>query len=379
MTKIWTNSGDSHFLEPDDLWHSRLPKRLAELCPRSERDDDGEYETVFVDGQIFRRKLPSSALLAFAEMSMRPEGSRDAKARLGDLDKEGVWGEVIFPSLGMWASTFRTPELLKACMRASNEWAIEEIATVSPRYVVTAQVSTLVVEDAVEELQWAAHKGFKAVFLPTTPHPSAPDWHRNDWEPLWAAAEEANMVLAFHIGTDPVDATAANSVTGGAGQVYRGPGGAIMNYAETTFSGQRATMKMVASGALDRHPNLKVLVSEGGATWVPFLGDRLLEGYRQHHMAVRPKLNRNPKEILYSQVYASFQHDESAVQAFEHMGYRNVMFGSDYPHMEGTFGHTQDTLKTLFDGVSDETRLRITQGTFFELFPDVPPVPTESI
>jgi hypothetical protein len=47
--------------------------------------------------------------------------------------------------------------------------------------------------------------------------------------------------------------------------------------------------------------------------------------------------------------------------------------------MEGTFGHTQDTLKTLFDGVSDETRLRITQGAFFELFPDVPPVPAESI
>lgn len=183
------------------------------------------------------------------------------------------------------------------------------------------------------------------------------------------------MVLAFHIGTDPVDPTVGNSVTGGAGLVYRGPGGAIMNYAETTFSGQRAAMKMVASGALDRHPNLKVLISEGGATWVPFLGDRLLEGYRQHHMAVQPKLTRSPKEILYSQVYASFQHDETAVLAFEHMGYRNVMFGSDYPHMEGTFGHTQDTLKTLFDGVSDETRLRITQGAFFELFPDVPPAP----
>jgi predicted TIM-barrel fold metal-dependent hydrolase len=379
MTKIWTNSGDSHFLEPDDLWQSRLPKRLAELCPRSEKDPDGEYETVFVDGQIFRRKLPSSAMVAFGELGSKPQGVRDARARLGDLDQEGVWGEVIFPSLGMWASSFRTPELLGACMRASNEWALEEIAAVSPRYVVTAQVSTLVVNDAVDELQWAAGKGFKAVFLPTTPHPSAPDWHRDDWEPLWAAAEEAGMVLTFHIGTDPVPVEAGNSVTGGAGQVYRGPGGAIMNYAETTFSGQRATMKLVASGALDRHPNLKVLISEGGATWVPFLGDRLLEGYRQHHMAVRPKLSRSPKEILYSQVYASFQHDETAVAAFDHMGYRNVMFGSDYPHMEGTFGHTQDTLKTLFDGVSDETRLRITQGAFFELFPDVPPVPAESI
>ena len=54
-----------------------------------------------VNGQIFRRKLPSSAVVAFAELSSRPQGTRDAKARLGDLDNEGVWGEVIFPSLGM--------------------------------------------------------------------------------------------------------------------------------------------------------------------------------------------------------------------------------------------------------------------------------------
>ena len=372
MPKIWTNSGDSHFLEPADLWESRLPKRLADLTPKAEKDPDGEYETVRVDGQAFRRKLPTSAAVKFLEDSRKAEGIRDARLRLGDLDHEGVWGEVIFPSLGMWASTFRTPELLKACMRASNEWALEELVSVSDRYVVTAQVSTLNVADAVSELEWAAGQGFKSVFLPTTPHPSAPDWHRDDWEPFWAAAEQAGMVLAIHIGTDPVDLS-QNKV----GVTYRGPGGAVMNYTETTFSGQRAAMKLVASGALDRHPGLKVLISEGGATWIPFLGDRMREGYRQHHMAVRPKLSRDPKDILMTQVYASFQHDESAVAAFDAMGYRNVMFGSDYPHMEGTYGHTQDTLKTLFDGVSEETRLRITQGAFFELFPHVPPVPAD--
>src|SRR3982074_2967119 len=153
MSMIWTNSGDSHFLEPDDLWQSRLPKALADLTPRAEKDPDGEYETVSVDGQIFRRKLPSSAIAALIEESNNAHGIPDAKARLGDLDKEGVWGEVIFPSLGMWGSTFRTPELLKACMRASNEWALEDIVAVSPRYVVTAQVSTLAVDDAVSDLE----------------------------------------------------------------------------------------------------------------------------------------------------------------------------------------------------------------------------------
>ena len=62
------------------------------------------------------------------------------------------------------------------------------------------------------------------MFLPTTPHPSAPDWHRKEWEPFWAAAEEAGMVLAIHIGTDPVDLEAGKGRR--AGQAYRGPGGA---------------------------------------------------------------------------------------------------------------------------------------------------------
>src|SRR5260370_39123337 len=188
-------------------------------------------------------------------------------------------------------------------MRARNEWSLEEIAAVSDSYVVAAQVSALTVEDAVSELEWAAGQGFGAVFLPTTPHPSGPDWHRDDWEPFWTAAERAGIVLAIHIGTDPVDLS-----QGKVGVMYRGPGGAIMNYTETTFSGQRAAMKLVASGALDRHPELKVLISEGGATWIPFLGARMREGYRPHHAALRPKLTPHPKELLTTHAYASFQH-----------------------------------------------------------------------
>ena len=57
--KIWSNSGDSHFIEPADLWQTSLPAHLAELMPRSEKDADGTHETVFVDGQSFRRRLPT--------------------------------------------------------------------------------------------------------------------------------------------------------------------------------------------------------------------------------------------------------------------------------------------------------------------------------
>jgi hypothetical protein len=109
---------------------------------------------------------------------------------------------------------------------------------------------------------------------------------------------------------------------------------------------------------------------------VPFVADRIEEGYRQHGPYVRPKLSRPPREIVYEQIYTSFQHDKTAILACTAMGYRNIMFGSDYPHLEGTFGHTQKTLHELFDDVDAETTYRITRGTFLELFPTVgePPV-----
>jgi predicted TIM-barrel fold metal-dependent hydrolase len=149
----------------------------------------------------------------------------------------------------------------------------------------------------------------------------------------------------------------------------------VLNYVETTYGGQRAVTQLIACGALDRHPELKVLVSEGGATWGPFIADRMDEGYRQHGAAVRPVLSKLPSEYLYEQVYASFQHDKSAVAACTAMGWHNVMWGSDYPHYEGTFGHTQKTLHELFDDVDPVMRRRMTVGAFQELFPSVPAAP----
>jgi predicted TIM-barrel fold metal-dependent hydrolase len=186
---------------------------------------------------------------------------------------------------------------------------------------------------------------------------------------MWDAFGETGMVIGFHIGTEPHKPDARTGV------YHHGRGGAVLNYVETTYGGQRCVTQLIACGALDRHPEMKVLVSEGGATWGPFIADRMDEGYRQHGAAVRPKLSKQPSQYLYEQVYASFQHDRSAVAAATAMGWRNVMWGSDYPHYEGTYGHTQKTLHELFDDVSPGVRRRITIEAFEDLFPHVPAPP----
>lgn len=368
--KIWANSGDSHFLEPMDVFRDHLPADLAERLPRSEKDEEAGIETVYVDGQQFDRKLPSVARAEFLGTFPRPPGNSDARLRIEDNDGEGVWAEIVYPSMGLWNGMIRDPRLAREAARVANDWSISEIQTVSPRLLPTAEISLLSMDDAAAEIRRVAALGMRGVFLPTRPPASVDLYNRDSWEPVWQAAEETGTVICFHIGTDSVDPEVQDSQV-----VYRGPGGAVLNYVETSFGGMRAAAQMVTSGALDRHPDLRVLVSEGGASWVPFLGDRMNEAYRQHGAAVRPKLSALPKEILYRQVYTSFQHDPSAITALTADGYRNVMWGSDYPHLEGTYGHTQQTLHELFDDQPAEVVERITRGAFAELFPGIPPAP----
>lgn len=379
-SKIWANSGDSHLVEPPNLF-ADLPSDIAERMPKSEKFDG--YEIITVDGQQFRREMmtrsdgkpansdPLAGNTARPEDSSAEElrdriiGANDSQRRLVDCDNEGVWAEVIYPSLGIWAFNIKTPKVASACAQAMNDWAID-FQKQSPRYVCTASVPLVDVADTVAEIKRAAALGFMAIFLPVQPPIGRPDWNDAEWDPMWDAMEQNAMVVAYHIGTEPHDPTKRTGV------YYRGRGGAVLNYNETTFGGQRAVAKMIGAGVFDRNPSLKVLVSEGGATWGPFLADRLDEGYRQHGAGVRPKLKRLPSEYIYENIYASFQHDKSAVKACTAMGWQNVMWGSDYPHFEGTFGHTQETLHELFDGVDEKASHRIRIGAFQELFPAVP-------
>src|ERR1700761_3471277 len=110
--KIWANSGDSHIIEPFDLF-DQLPADIKELMPRSVKDPSGEFETIYIDGQVFRRDLPKPKPDAPKKTGLginarpidseegdfinRALGGNDAEKRIKDLDDEGVWGEGIYP------------------------------------------------------------------------------------------------------------------------------------------------------------------------------------------------------------------------------------------------------------------------------------------
>ncbi|MGE0742530.1 MAG: amidohydrolase family protein [Hyphomonadaceae bacterium] len=346
--KIWVNSADSHVWEPPKLWEENLPNHLKSRGPRVDRREKHDVYIVDNEEVIFMKPDMLDAI--------SPPGMLNLDLRMADLDEQGIWAEVVFASTGLWMTVMKDRELQRESARVWNDWAHADMIKRSDRYLPAAMLSSLSAEDAAEEVKRVAKLGFKALAFPTT-LPAPLEYNAKEWDLVWAVAEEAGMVVTFHVGTGTSELV-----------VTRGPGGALINYWETTVPAQRCVVHMVSSGALDRFPKLKIMTAEAGASWMPALGDRLDEAFRQHARWMHPKLERTPSEILKAQVYSSFQHDETAIPTVVYTDYKNVLWGSDYPHLEGTFPRTQEVLHDLFKDIPDDVRHRVTLGAFEELF-----------
>ena len=178
------------------------------------------------------------------------------------------------------------------------------------------------------------------------------------------------LVLGFHIGTEP------HTPEESTGVYFRGPGGAVLNYVETTYGGQRCTTQLIASGALDRHPDLKVLVSEGGATWGPFLADRMDEAYRQHGFATCRRSCRSCRASTSTAgVRVVPARPVGGAGATRHgLAERDV--GQRLPAPRGHLRpHARRRCTSCSTTSTTRRGRRITVGAFQELFPHVPPAP----
>jgi hypothetical protein len=172
-------------MEPKDLYSKGLPPALAERMPRAVRSADGTSETIYVDGKTFERAIPRIGIKDGRTLTeaLHAPGSEDMLIRRSDLDNEGIWGEVIYPSVGLWNSMITDPVLAREAVRVINDWCVS-VQEESIRHVMPAQISPLHVNDAVDEVQRAAGLGLKAVSLPCGTPDGFPDFNRPYWEPL---------------------------------------------------------------------------------------------------------------------------------------------------------------------------------------------------
>jgi predicted TIM-barrel fold metal-dependent hydrolase len=344
-------SSDTHigpFLEED----------LRPYCPQKYRPDFDDYVREFEAYTEAQRRLypemyedDGTGKLVRRARNRRTEGHHDVHARLRDMNFDGVASEVIFhgsqndepvpfTTLGDPNSPFlfknlppENPELAAVGRHIFNAWLADQCSVEPQRHVGLAQIPIWDVEASVKEIEWAARAGLRGVNFPTA-QPWLPEFNKPVWEPFWAVSADHNMPLTTHIGA-------------GADADYSGPVGRVVALFElVTMWGMRAVPWMVLGGAFERHPNLKLVITEVPGMWWPQYMTQLDSTYRATINAPTGKneglaafCKKLPSEYLKDSLFvgSSFMCHTEAQAAVRDGYYANCMWGSDYPHTEGTF------------------------------------------
>lgn len=348
--KYFVVSADCHANEPATLWHERMDEAYLHRLPRLEEGDDG---ATFQISEGFR-PIKVNKIVFEGEDLERNQAGRTPQERLQDHRRDGIDAELIFPNKGlsMWA----TPDAVfaDAMCRAWNDWAWETFAPFNDRLAPMGCVATANVDLAIAEVQRVAKLGFRGVTFPCKPIWGAPDvdqpnYNLPEYERLWAAVQDADIPVTFHIGTgrDP--------------RTSRGHGGAVINYtAHALTQAIEPVANLCSSGVIERFPKLRFGTIEAGIGWLPWTLDAMDEGYKKHHMYARPKLKNLPSEYFRSNGFASFGEDPAGLALVRDFGLTdNFMWANDYPHHEGTWPHSAEAIERTMGELSDEERAKI--------------------
>jgi predicted TIM-barrel fold metal-dependent hydrolase len=316
------------------------------------------------EGRLFDAKFLDGLDAAEATQAGGRAGAWDPAARMRELDADGVAGEVIFPGaenhgvpfMGVApASGRRDPvsaELERAGAQAYDRWLADFCACNPERAAGVAVLSFRDLETAVEDLETAAKAGLRGGVLLPADWGDLPPYNHLRWEPLWSACES----LGLPVNTHPL----------GEGRDLYGnlPGATAIFLSEVKWFAHRPFTLLLWSGVFERHPRLRFVLTEQMADWIPNTLEYYDDLYERPIFAqIREGLSLRPSEYWARQCFvgASFlSHREVEVRGA--IGVDKIMWGSDYPHAEGTWPHTKQKLRETFTGVPSGDVARMIGG-----------------
>jgi predicted TIM-barrel fold metal-dependent hydrolase len=341
-------SVDDHLVEPPHLFEGRMPARFADLAPHVELDDAGMEYWAYDGERHYKVGLNAVVGRPMEERSFEPSrfdemrrGAWDITARVHDMDLNGVYASLNFPSSlpGFAGQRYQLgvsdPELALAVVRASNDWHIDEWAGTFPGRIIPNQVPWLLdPELAAAEIRANAARGFRAVTFPELPERlGLPSLHTGYWDPFMAACEETGTVICLHTGSSssaPITSSDAPSDTIG-----------VLFFGWAMF----AAVDWLYSKIPVRFPDIKICLSEGGLGWVAGLLDRLDHvGRYQQIYGTWTGIELTPREVMQRNFWFCAIDDPAALEQRHLIGIDHVLLETDYPHQDGTWPDTHDLL-----------------------------------
>lgn len=391
-------SVDDHLIEPPNVWTSRLPKKHLDQGPRivemdmsqsggdeglsklllaSSRGEGGQApkqgrlaEVWSYEGKIY----PNIGLNAVAgkkpqEYGMDPTrysdmlpGCYDPKARVADMDIDGVQAALCFPSFPRFAGTVfidhKDSELALLSVKAWNDFHLDEWAASAPdRFIPLIILPLWDVEESAKEIYRCHAKGAKAITFPeNTVGLGLPSFYTDHWDPVFRAAEETKMPLCMHFGssgkapmTSPEAPMAVMIALFGTNSMY-------------------ATADLLFSPVFFKFPNLKVALSEGGIGWIPYLLERIDLTWEKHRWYQNVNKEVRPSDLFRQNIYGCFIDDLEGVSRRHKIGIDNITWECDYPHSDSNWPNSRRFTEKLLAEVPDDEAHKIVELNARELY-----------
>lgn len=339
-------SADNHISLAEDIFYERLPEEFREKAPRVWYED-GAFE-LGLNGMSF---LPGE----FTHVLMQYDpllgaGSGNPEARRDQLAEDGITKELAFPNALLALLFFPDKDLKERCFRIYNEY-IAGLQERSPgRFHGVGLINWWDGDGARRTLDELRSLGIRTFLLPLNGGQNNEggqlDYAADYMNPVWEAIEESGIPVSHHIGEAPLSAPCEVN-------------GIAVGMVHNVAPFREMFGRYVLGGILDRHPGLSVGWFEGGINWVL---SALQDAEHMHasfkHMLNRP-LEHDVRHYWDNHMYASFMVDPLGLQLIDKIGVDRVMWSSDYPHNESTFGYSEKSIRAVVDAVGPEAAAKI--------------------
>jgi len=362
---------DDHVQETPDLWADRVEKKFRERAPRLVAAPDGGEQWV-LDGRLLLdgRAARAGALMADRNEDPKrwsevPAAAYSPPERLKAMDSAGIDYSVLYPTVaGLAGETFgrlQDSQLEIACVRAYNDWLIDEWAAASERFIPQCLVPIWPVEAAIAEIQRAVSRGHRGVILPSlpmhlrdVPHISGPEY-----DPLWAACEELGVPVCLHAGASP-------ELQSPLPPRIKPALAAALDGATKPVSSVFVISLYSFSRVLLRHPRLRLVLAESALSW-GMLYLEWADHQFEHDGLAREGYDLTPLQMFKRQCYFNAWYDPVAPFT-DYIGADRILWSANLPLTNSTWPRTQETIERCFKGVTRAERERVLWKNGAELY-----------
>jgi len=265
------------------------------------------------------------------------------------MDLDGIDASVLYPHAVLDAYSLPDRELGLACMRAYNDWLLDDYSAPDPKRILGLPV--LPVDDGMdvtlEEFRRVLRKGAKGVFIPGCP---VKPYHDPYYEPLWQAADETGLSVNFHRNNGGTPPELDRKDNYHAGHVIR------------FFAPVRHFTNLIFAGIFDRFPNLKFVAAETNFGWLPFMIEMMEYEYAHHRHWSKLAIKKTPGEYVSSNLYCTFLEDHTGFAHVANLPPSTLMFSNDYPHSFSLWPNSRTFIDEQMGGLAPDLKRKLLAG-----------------